>query len=172
MLPAKGRRLPTSADIPLQPATRRKMRGRYTGSHSTAYSAAYLNSTLLMLARSGCALSSRWRSYHACQFFDIEVAQKFASHLSSAIESVDGTGNNLANTLWGSAGVDLMRLAKAAYGDGISTPALASDLSARTISNTLNNWWPDPADTSADIATIDQNSLSGFRLCLRAVHGS
>lgn len=52
-------------------------------------------------------------------------------------ESIDGTGNNLLHTTWGSAGVDLLRLAPAAYGDGISTPGGADRPSARAISNVL-----------------------------------
>lgn len=82
-------------------------------------------------------------------------------HLSTAVESVDGTGNNLANPTWGAAGTDLIRLAAAAYSDGISAPALANDLSARAISNILNNQ-ADPANPSVDLATVDQNSLSDF----------
>jgi hypothetical protein len=81
--------------------------------------------------------------------------------LSAAVESVDGTGNNLANTLWGAAGADLLRLAAAAYSDGVDAPSLATDASARTISNILNSQ-ADPANPSADIATVDQNSLSDF----------
>jgi hypothetical protein len=81
--------------------------------------------------------------------------------LSAAIESVNGTGNNLANTLWGSAGVDLIRLAAAAYSDGVSSPALTSDQSARAISNILNSQ-ADPSDPTKDIATVDGNSLSDY----------
>jgi hypothetical protein len=83
-------------------------------------------------------------------------------HLSTTtVEPIDGTGNNLANPAWGSAGADLIRLAAAAYADGVSAPALANDLSARAISNLLNNQ-ADPANPSVDLATIDQNSLSDF----------
>ena len=82
-------------------------------------------------------------------------------HLSTTVESINGTGNNLANPIWGSAGTDLLRLVAAAYADSISAPALATDLSARAISNILNNQ-ADPANPSVDLATIDQNSLSDF----------
>lgn len=51
--------------------------------------------------------------------------------------SVDGAGNNVANPDWGSAGADLLRLAPAAYGDGLSSPAGSDHPSAREISNTL-----------------------------------
>ncbi len=98
------------------------------------------------------------------QFFDLEsleLRRLLSSTIPSTIESVDGTGNNLANPTWGSAGSDLIRLAAAAYSDGVSSPALASDLSARAISNLVNNQ-ADPANPSADKATIDQKSLSDF----------
>ncbi len=90
----------------------------------------------------------------------IEKLEKRA-YLSTAIESIDGTGNNLSNPTWGSAGVDLLRLAIADYADGISSPSLANDSSARAISNLLNSQ-ADPSDSSQDIQTVDQNSLSDF----------
>lgn len=58
---------------------------------------------------------------------------------SAAFPSIDGTGNNLANTDWGSAGSNLIRLSPAAFGDGISTPAGANRPSARVISNAVSN---------------------------------
>lgn len=51
--------------------------------------------------------------------------------------SIDGTANNLANAQWGSTDELLLRLAKAEYGDGKSTPAGADRPSAREISNAL-----------------------------------
>ena len=51
--------------------------------------------------------------------------------------SFNGTGNNVANPGWGSAGSDLLRLAPADYGDGISTPAGSDRPGAREISNTV-----------------------------------
>ncbi|WP_406694128.1 peroxidase family protein [Singulisphaera sp. Ch08] len=57
--------------------------------------------------------------------------------LSASVRTIDGTGNNLTNPNWGSAGVDLLRLAPTAYGDGISAPAGADRPSARVISNSL-----------------------------------
>src|SRR5262249_50404099 len=59
--------------------------------------------------------------------------------VASDIESITGAGNNLLHSTWGVAGTDLIRLTSAAYSDGIDSPNLASDLSARTISNLLNN---------------------------------
>jgi len=52
--------------------------------------------------------------------------------------SIDGTGNNLANPEWGSAGQQLLRVAPAEYGDGVSTPAGADRPSAREISNLVS----------------------------------
>jgi peroxidase len=81
--------------------------------------------------------------------------------MSAAIEPIDGVGNNIANPTWGSTGTDLIRLAAAAYSDGIDAPSLPSDLSAREISNILNNQ-ADPSDPSQDLTTVDTNSLSDF----------
>src|SRR5207302_3763058 len=57
--------------------------------------------------------------------------------LSASVAALDGTGNNLLHPDWGSAGTDLLRLAPAAYADGVSTPAGADRPSARVISNTV-----------------------------------
>jgi hypothetical protein len=63
------------------------------------------------------------------------VEQLEVRNLLSGYRSIDGTGNNLANPSWGAAGTDLLRVAPAAYDDGISTPAGADRLSPREISN-------------------------------------
>jgi peroxidase len=81
--------------------------------------------------------------------------------LSASVRPITEVGNNLANPNWGIAGADLIRLAATGYADGIDSPALPSDLSARAISNILNNQ-ADPSNPTQDIATIDQNSLSDF----------
>src|SRR5438445_5050395 len=57
---------------------------------------------------------------------------------SSGWESIDGTGNNLTHTDWGSVGVELLRRAAAQYADGLSAPAEADRPDARTISNALD----------------------------------
>ncbi len=49
--------------------------------------------------------------------------------------AIDGTGNNLSNPDWGSAGSLLLRRSAPDYGNGISTPAGAGRASAREISN-------------------------------------
>jgi hypothetical protein len=74
---------------------------------------------------------------------------------------IGGISNNLANPLWGSPGTDLLRLAPPAYADGISAPSLPFNLSARAISDLINNQ-ADPTNTSLDVQTVDQNSLSDF----------
>ncbi len=86
---------------------------------------------------------------------------RVTSTWNTNIEPIGGISNNPAHAAWGVAGTDLLRLAPAAYADGIDAPALPNDLSARAISDLLNNQ-ADPADPSQDIQTVDQNSLSDF----------
>jgi hypothetical protein len=81
--------------------------------------------------------------------------------LVTGFRPIDETGNNVATPDWGRAGTDLIRLSTAAYADGISTPSLPQDQSARAISNILNNQ-ADPANPSQDLNTVDQQSLSDF----------
>ncbi len=57
--------------------------------------------------------------------------------LTADLRSIDGVGNNLANPDWGSVDVQLLRMAPADYGDGISTPAGQDRPSAREVSNVL-----------------------------------
>src|SRR5262245_4882420 len=54
----------------------------------------------------------------------------------ASFRTIDGTGNNAANPEWGSAGVDLLRKADAAYIDGLSDPTVDRP-SAREISNVI-----------------------------------
>jgi hypothetical protein len=87
------------------------------------------------------------------------ITAKTSAQTPGAVAPIDGVGNNTAHPDWGSAGTRLIRLAPAGYADGIYSPALPGDQSARVISNILN----DQASTNGDdIATIDQNSLSNF----------
>ncbi len=51
------------------------------------------------------------------------------------IASYDGTGNNLENDEWGTAGIELLRLSSVDYADGFSEPAGEDRVSAREISN-------------------------------------
>jgi len=71
--------------------------------------------------------------------FSISPATAPVAAVVSNSYSIDGTGNNLANPTWGSAGADLLRTAPAAYGDGLSTPAGANRPSARAISNAVSD---------------------------------
>ncbi len=89
------------------------------------------------------------------------AATSLASQLATAIRSINEVGNNVANPTWGTAGTDLLRLSPDGYADGIDSPSLAGDQSARTISNILNNQ-ANPNDPTQDLNTVDQNSLSDF----------
>jgi peroxidase len=74
---------------------------------------------------------------------------------------ISEVGNNIANPTWGTVGSDLIRLTPAAYANGVDSPSLPQDPSARLISNIVNNQ-ADPANPSQDIATVNQQSLSDF----------
>ena len=52
------------------------------------------------------------------------------------VPSLDGKGNNPFHPTWGAAGADLVRMTRAAYTDGVSSPSGATRPSARLISNT------------------------------------
>jgi hypothetical protein len=79
---------------------------------------------------------------------------------ATGFEPIDGVGNNIVNVDWGTAGTDLIRLTPAAYANGISSPSLPNDLSARAISNDVNS--QDPTGSSTETNTIDGNNLSDF----------
>lgn len=83
------------------------------------------------------------------------------SQPSTVVEPINGIGNNLANPTWGSAGTDLLRISPIAYTDGISSPSLANNPSARVLSDILNKQ-ADPTNPSEDLNTVDQNSLTDF----------
>lgn len=55
------------------------------------------------------------------------------------VASVDGAGNNLTNTEWGSSDEQLLRLVDSEYGDGISSLAGADRPSAREVSNAVSD---------------------------------
>lgn len=77
------------------------------------------------------------------------------SATTAAVESLNGTGNNLTNTLWGSANTDLLRIAAAAYTDGISSPAGTDRASARAISNAV-------AAQADGVDILNNRDLSAF----------
>jgi peroxidase len=74
---------------------------------------------------------------------------------------INEMGNNTANPTWGAQGTDLLRVSPVAYADGISSPSLPNDPSARVISDIVNNQ-DDPNNPGQDLETIDQNGLSDF----------
>lgn len=55
----------------------------------------------------------------------------------STFRSYDGSGNNLLHPAWGSASSQLLRIAPAAYADGVSAPAGTDRPGARAISNAV-----------------------------------
>jgi hypothetical protein len=77
------------------------------------------------------------------------------SSAATAIESINGTGNNLVQTTWGSAGTDLLRIAAAAYTDGISSPAGATRPDARAVSNAV-------AAQADGVDILNNRDLSAF----------
>src|SRR3954454_13744664 len=77
----------------------------------------------------------KFESLENRQLFSVNTVT--TSSTASAVESIDGTGNNLVHTSWGSTNTDLLRIAAAAYADGISTPAGANRPDARAISNAV-----------------------------------
>jgi hypothetical protein len=81
--------------------------------------------------------------------------------LSASYYSFDGYGNNTAHPTWGVAGGDLLRLSPVAYADGVSSPSLPDDPSARVLSDLLNSQ-ADPSGATQDLNTIDANHLSDF----------
>src|SRR5438132_8204339 len=73
----------------------------------------------------------------AVQSLDSRQLMSVASTIVPAVESIDGSGNNLLHPDWGPAGSTVLRLVASEYGDGISTPAGAKRPSARAISNAV-----------------------------------
>ena len=57
--------------------------------------------------------------------------------MDAGFRAIDGTGNNIAHSDWGSTDEQLIRKAAAAYADGLSAPAGADRPSAREISNAI-----------------------------------
>jgi hypothetical protein len=104
---------------------------------------------------------SNRRKTRALRVEQLQARQLMATDLAGLLQpgnqatySVDGTGNNLTRIEWGSTDENLVRLARAEYGDGISSLAGADRPSPRLISNTL----ADQGD--ADI--ISDRDLSAF----------
>ncbi len=75
--------------------------------------------------------------------------------LSASVRSIDGSGNNVAHPDWGSVGVDMLRIAPAAYSDGMSSPAGADRPNPRAISNAVVAQAP-------GVDVINNRDLSAF----------
>jgi peroxidase len=91
----------------------------------------------------------------------IEKLEDRCTPTATGYRPIDEVGNNIADSTLGTAGTDLLRLSPADYADGISSPSLPNNPGARTVSDILSNQ-ADPNNPLADIATVDQNSLSDF----------
>ncbi len=89
------------------------------------------------------------------------VVASVSAPSSNMYRPISEVGNNVANPNWGTAGTDLVRLTPAEYADGVDSPSLPQDPSARLISDIVNNQ-ADPADPSQDANTVNQQSLSDF----------
>jgi hypothetical protein len=99
------------------------------------------------------------KSWSDASMFEMLEARRLLS--TTGFEPIGGSGNNAAHLNWGATDTDLIRLTPSAYADGISSPSLPNDLSAREISNILNSQ-TDPSDPSTELNTIDGNDLSDF----------
>jgi hypothetical protein len=73
-----------------------------------------------------------------CPLF-IELLEVRCLLSTDPFRSITGFGNNLSHPTYGQAGTDLVRVSPVAYADGISKPSHPNTLSAREISNNLNN---------------------------------
>ena len=105
--------------------------------------------------------TSKLRKCRALRLENLQSRELMAVDLAGLLRqgdiptySVDGTANNVAQSEWGSTQEKLLRLAKAEYGDSISTPNGANRPSAREISNTIAD------QGSEDI--ISNRNLSAF----------
>jgi peroxidase len=97
----------------------------------------------------------KFESLETRQLFSVNTVISTSTSTPSAVESIDGTGNNLVHATWGSTNTDLLRIAAAAYADGISAPAGADRPSARAISNAVMN-------QAADTDILNNRNLSAF----------
>lgn len=96
----------------------------------------------LLAANLGSDMAEQMAAFQAqLQAFQAQMRQvqfeapRHQSPTQSA--SIDGSGNNLANPLWGSTDEMLLRLTTVEYGDGVYTPGGADRPSAREVSNAV-----------------------------------
>ena len=85
---------------------------------------------------------------------DPSIAKNVIPSTTSESRSYDGTGNNLSNTELGSTDEQLLRVAPAAYADGVSSPAGSDRPNPRTISNLL--------DAQEDDSLLSERDLSAY----------
>jgi hypothetical protein len=97
----------------------------------------------------------KFESLETRQLFSVNTVSSASTSTATAVESIDGTGNNLAHTTWGSTDTDLLRIAAAAYSDGISSPAGDNRPDARAVSNVV-------MDQAADTDILNNRDLSAF----------
>jgi hypothetical protein len=91
----------------------------------------------------------------------VELLEARCLPSATGYRPITEVGNNVANPTEGTAGTDLLRISLVDYTNGISTPSLANDPSARVVSDILNNQ-ADANNLAQEIGTVDQNSLSDF----------
>jgi peroxidase len=93
---------------------------------------------------------------------ELELLEARCLLSDSGYRTITGFGNNVLQPTEGQAGADLIRVSPVAYADGISTPSEPNTLSARQISNDLNNQ-SDPIFSGADNLGVPQSQdLSDF----------
>lgn len=80
---------------------------------------------------------------------------------TTGFRPIDEVGNNVGNPTLGIAGTDLIRTSPVAYADGVSTPSLPDNPSARLVSNILNDQ-SDPNNPGNDLGTVNGNNLSAY----------
>src|SRR5262249_25474416 len=96
---------------------------------------------------------------HAKSRSSVNVEQLEPRNLLSVtgFRSYDGSGTNVANPTWGQAGTALLRVSPVAYADGINSPSLAGNPSARFVSNALSDQ-TDPANSMEDLDILDSRN--------------
>ena len=73
----------------------------------------------------------------ACAGAPADESSVLASLVDAEFRTQDGTGNNVENPEWGSTDTALLRVARSAYDDGASSPAVGDRPSARLVSNVV-----------------------------------
>ncbi len=81
-------------------------------------------------------------------------ASTAAAPMPREIQSLDGKGNNRAHPTWGSANQPFLRLSKAAYADGVSSPSGADRPNARTLSNIFSTSPVDGVENNRDFSAF------------------